>query len=200
MIFLRNVTACVAHRILHFWDCIGRARRHSSNFPVQHRDVVVVIACRENVFARDFQQTRQLSECRALVVISVTKPQPDRVALVIQLRMLASRLLDKFGYACHFFIILRDKAFKSFGIVNETCFGLSRYEIHDFGKNRVSRRKQLGVIAGTPLVPIAERLPFISILPGTENIALGRKNEIWADRELRNRRARIRADRLNDRC
>ncbi len=64
------------------------------------------------MFSRGTSNRRASSlERRALVVISVTKTQPDRVALVIQFRMLASRLLDKFGYAFHFFIILRDKTF-----------------------------------------------------------------------------------------
>ena len=56
-----------------------------------------------------------------------------------------------------------------------------RDEIHDFGKNGVSRRKQLGVIAGAPLVPIAKGFPFFSVLTRTKDVTLGRENEIWAD-------------------
>ena len=34
--FLRDVTARVAHGILYFINCIGRAGRHRGDFAVQH--------------------------------------------------------------------------------------------------------------------------------------------------------------------
>src|ERR1051326_4198626 len=95
--------------------------------------------------------------------------------------MLATRLLDKCGYPRHFFIILCNETFESFRIVNKTCFGLLGYEIHNLRKNGVGRGKQLRMIAGAALVPVAERFPFVSVLPRTKNIALGGENEIGAD-------------------
>jgi len=50
-----------------------------------------MVARRENVFARNLQEARQLGERRAFVVISVTKTQIDCVPLVIQVRVLGSR-------------------------------------------------------------------------------------------------------------
>ena len=35
-VFLRDVTARVAHRILYFINCVGRAGRHRGDFAVQH--------------------------------------------------------------------------------------------------------------------------------------------------------------------
>ncbi len=36
MLFLRDVTACVAHRILYFINCVGWTRWHRGDFAVQH--------------------------------------------------------------------------------------------------------------------------------------------------------------------
>ena len=55
MVFLCDVTASVAHGILHFWNGIRRTRRHRCESSVQHRHIVVVIARRENVFAGNIQ-------------------------------------------------------------------------------------------------------------------------------------------------
>ena len=118
------------------------------------------------------------------MVISVTKTQINCVALVIQFRVLGSRLFNKLGDAPHFFVVLCDKAFKTLGgVVNKTRLRLSRHEIHHFGEYRVSRRKQLGVIACAAFVPVAKRLPFVSVLSGTKNIALSREDEVRADRQ-----------------
>src|SRR5205823_11680427 len=101
MVLLCNVTASVAHGILHFRDGIGWTRWHCCEPSVQHRHIVMVIASRENVFARDIQQTRQLSERRAFVVISVTKTQVNPIPLVIELRMARTRLPNEVRDAVH---------------------------------------------------------------------------------------------------
>src|SRR5260370_40849116 len=101
----------------------------------------------------------------------------------IQVRVLRSRLLDKFGDALHFFVVFRDETFETFRMVNKTRFCFLHHEVDHFGEDRLCRRKQLGVIARAALVPIAERLPFVSILPGTKNVTFSRENEIRADRE-----------------
>src|SRR5437773_4294094 len=141
----------------------------------------MMVARRENVFARNLQEARQLGERRAFVVINVTKTQIDCVPLVIQVRVLGSRFFDKRDDARDFFIVLCHKPLETLGVVNKTRLRVSVYEIHDFGKDRVSRRKQFGVISRTPLVPIAKWLPFISVLAGTKNIPFGCKDKIWAD-------------------
>src|ERR1041385_8399222 len=113
------------------------------------------------------------------MVISVTKSQVNPVPLVMKLRVLRSYLLDKFGDALHLCLVFRCQPLKAVGIVQEARFRFSTYEINNFHENRVSRRKQLAVVPGTALVPIAERFPFVSILRGTKNIALCSENEIW---------------------
>ena len=36
VVFLRDVTARVAHGILHFLNCVGWTGRHGGNFSIQH--------------------------------------------------------------------------------------------------------------------------------------------------------------------
>src|SRR6266404_7221626 len=143
----------------------------------------MMVARRENVFSRNLQEARQLGERRAFVVISVTKTQINGIPLVIQGRVLGSRPFDKLDDPLHFFIALCHKSLETLGVVNKTRFRVLVHEIHDFGKDRVSRRKQFGVISRTPLVPIPKWLPFISVLAGPENVAFGCKDEIWTDGE-----------------
>src|SRR6266536_1017749 len=97
--------------------------------------------------------------------------------------MLGSRSFNKLGDARHFFIVLCHKPLETLGVVDKTRFRVLVHEIHDFGKDRVSRRKQFGVVARAPLVPIPKWLPFISVLAGAKDIAFGCKDEIWADGE-----------------
>ncbi len=144
-----------------------------------------MVARRENVFASNFQQACQFGERRAFVVISMTKTQINCVALVIQVRVLGSRSFDKFDDAFHFFTVLCHKPLETLGVVDKTRLRFSVHEIDDFGKDRVSQRKQFGVISRAPLVPVPKWLPFVSVLAGTKNIALSRENEVWADRECK---------------
>src|SRR6266496_3638550 len=135
----RCVTARVTHRPLYFINCVRWAGGHRGDFAVQHRDVVMMVAGRENVFPRNPQEARQLGERCAFVVISMTKTQINCVPLVIQVRMLGSRSFNKLGDARHFFIVLCHKPLETLGVVNKTRFRVSVHEIHDFGKDRVSR-------------------------------------------------------------
>src|SRR5262249_52113848 len=136
----------------------------------------------EDVFPRNVQQTRKLSQRRPLVVIGVTKTQINPIALVSQLGMARTRPLDKIRYTIHLFLAFGGKPFDSLGIVNQTRFGLIRNEIHEFSKDRTSRRKQVGMIARATLVPITERFPFLAIPSRTKNVSLGSENEIRANR------------------
>src|SRR6516225_1820567 len=141
----------------------------------------MMVARRENVFSRNLQEARQLGERRTFVVVSVTKTQVNCILLVIQVRVLGSRSFDELDDARHFFIVLCHKSLETLGVVNKTRLRVSVHEIHDFGKDRVSRRKQYGVISRTTLVPIPKWLPFISVLAGAKDIAFGCKDEIWTD-------------------
>jgi hypothetical protein len=141
----------------------------------------MMVARRENVFSRNLQEARQLGERRAFMVISVTKTQINCIPLVIQVRVLGSRSFDKLEDPPHFLIALCHKSLETLGVVNKTRFRVLIHEIHDFGKDRVSRRKQFGVVSRAALVPIPEWLPLLSILPRAKNIALGCEDEVWAD-------------------
>ena len=83
VLLLGDVTAGGANSGFDFVDCVCRTGWHPGNLSIQHRDVVVIIARRKDVFARDFDQTRQLCERRSFVIIGMTKAQINRVSLVV---------------------------------------------------------------------------------------------------------------------
>jgi len=87
-----DVTARASHCGFYFIDRVRWTRGHSCDLAVQHRDVVVVIARSENVFARNVDQTREFGQDSALVVIGVAKAKENRVALIMKLRVVAARL------------------------------------------------------------------------------------------------------------
>src|SRR5262245_43387360 len=137
-----------------------------------------MIARREDVFAHDSQQTSQLSQRSALVIIDVTKTQVNSVALVAELRMPGARLPYEVRDAIHLFLAFGGEAFEALGIVDQTCFRLVRGEIDEFSQHGISRRKQLRVIARASIIPVTERFPLFAILSRTKNVALSSENEI----------------------
>src|SRR6266487_4984865 len=119
----------------------------------------MMIACRENLFARNIDQARQFGECSAFVVISVTETQIDRVALIIKFGLSGSHLLDEFSDAIHFFLARCNQAFGSRAEVDHACFGCSVHEIDDLGENGLGGIEQLRMSLRTTIVPITEWLP-----------------------------------------
>src|SRR4026208_261793 len=132
-----------------------------------------MIASREDVVARDFDQACQLSERRAFVVIDVAKAQVNTVPLVIKLWMPGSCLLDKSGNVFHLFFIFGCEAFETIGIVDKTGLCFLSHVVDDFSEDWLGRREQLSMIARAAIVPIAERFPFVSVSAGTKHITLG---------------------------
>src|SRR5262245_876455 len=112
------------------------------------------------------------------MVISVTETQVNPVALVIQVRMAGPRLFDEIGDALHLFLAIGSESFKTFRIVDQARFRLIRREIYKFGKNGTSIRKQVGVITRASLVPIAERLPRLTISSRAKDVAFSSQDEI----------------------
>src|ERR1700680_5349219 len=98
MIGLRDVTTCGAHGVFYFGNCVCRASGKLCVLAVQHRDIVVMIARGEDVFARDVDQTRELAERRALVITGVTKTKVNGVALVIEFRLFGPCFVDESRY------------------------------------------------------------------------------------------------------
>src|SRR4026209_462721 len=94
-----------------------------------------MIASREDVVARDFDQACQLSERRAFVVIDVAKAQVNTVPLVIKLWMPGSCLLDKSGNVFHLFFIFRSKTFEPIRIINKTCLRFLSHEVDYLGEH-----------------------------------------------------------------
>src|SRR5215469_8333475 len=138
---------------------------------------MMVPRCKD-VFARNIQQTRKLCERRALVIIGVTKTQVDSIPLVIQLRMAGTCLPDKIRKAVHLLFAFGDEPFQSLRIVDQTRFGLSCNEIHEFSQDRTSGQKQIGVISRATLVPITERFPFLAIPSRTKYVSFSGENEV----------------------
>jgi hypothetical protein len=56
-----------------------------------------------------------------------------------------------------------DRSMQHSGFVNDACFRFLVHEIYHFSKNRLRRRKEVGVCARATLVPIAEGLPLFTI-------------------------------------
>src|SRR5262249_48468490 len=137
----------------------------------------------EDVLALDVQQTRKLSQHRALVIIGVTKTQVNSISLVIQLRMSGTRLPDKIRDAIHLFLAFGGKPFKAVGIEDETRLGLVRGKIYELRQDRMSRRKQFGMIACASIVPNTERFPLIAVFSPPENVPFSCQNEVRTDRQ-----------------
>ena len=58
MILHRDVTAGGVHDLFHFRNCIRRTSWVSSETPVQHRNVIMMIARSKNLIARNGQEPR----------------------------------------------------------------------------------------------------------------------------------------------
>src|ERR1043166_5571162 len=96
-----------------------------------------MIAGREDVVARNFDQTCQLSEHRAFVVIRVAKAEVNAVSLVIKLWMPSSSLLNKLGDPIHFFLAFGSKTFETIRIVNKTRFCYLSHKVDHLSKDRL---------------------------------------------------------------
>src|SRR5215831_9229192 len=181
VLLLCDVTTCVAHGSLYFRDCVRRTGWHRCNFSIQHGDIIVMIAGREDFIARDTDQACQLSKGRALVVVGVAKTEIDAVSLIIKFWMASPHLLNELRNLLHFFLAFRSKTFEAIGIVNETGLRFLCHKIDYLGEHGLRCREQLNVIPGAAIVPIAERLPFVAVSAGTKDVALGCQNEIRTD-------------------
>src|ERR1700720_891517 len=178
MISLRDVTAGGAHGVFYFGNRVCRAGGKLRVVAVQHRDVVVMIARGENVFARDVDQTRELAERRALVIIGVTKAKVNGVALVIEFRLFGPCFVDESRYPIHFFIARSNNAGRAFWLVNHARFRFLIHEIDHLRDDGRGRSEKLGVFSRAALIPVAEGFPWFSVLSRTENIALARQDEV----------------------
>src|ERR1700682_3055889 len=122
-----------------------------------------MIAGRENVFARDVEQTSKLSERGAFVIIGVTESEEDGVALIIELRLFPARVFDELGDALHFFLARGDESRWALGFINDARFRFLIHKIDNLSEDGLRRGKKVGMSARTALVPIAERLPLFAI-------------------------------------
>src|ERR1700736_1201682 len=122
-----------------------------------------MISGREDVFARDVEQTSKLGKRCAFVIIGVTESEVNGVALIIKLRLFPARLFDEFGDAIHFFLARRDESRWTFGFINDARFRFLIHEIDHLSEDGLGRRKKIGVSTRTALIPIAERLPLFAV-------------------------------------
>src|SRR5689334_10328725 len=132
-----------------------------------------MIAGGENVFARDADQTSELWQRGAFVVVGMTETQINRVALVMEFRPRIARLLDEFYDSVHLRFVFRAQTFETLGVIKQLSFCFLRYKIDNLGEDRLRGRKQIGVIAGASRVPIAEWFPLFAVASRTKHFALG---------------------------
>src|SRR5206468_10952569 len=96
-----------------------------------------MIAGREDVVARDFDQACQLSQRRAFVVVGMAKTQVNTVPLIIKLWMRGPGLFNKSGNALHLFFIFGGEAFETIGIVDKTSLCFLSHEVDYFSQDRL---------------------------------------------------------------
>src|SRR5215470_2099909 len=99
----------------------------------------MMIPSGENIFAWDVDQTRELGQYRAFVIVGVTKSQINCVALIIEFRLITTSGLDKFDDPVHLFVILGSQSLQTLGMVNQLCLCFLSHEINDFGQNPLCR-------------------------------------------------------------
>ena len=133
---LSDVSARFSDNFFYFGNGVGRARGHGRELTIQHRDIVVMIAGRENVLTRNLDQAGQLGERRAFVIIRMTKAEIDRVALVIEFGLRSAGLFNKLGHAVHLFLAARDQSFRSVPIVEQARLGAMGDKLDNLGQHR----------------------------------------------------------------
>src|SRR4029453_5461423 len=105
--------------------------------------------------------------------------------------MPGARLLDKIRNALHFLVVLRDETFETLRIVDKTRLCFLGHEVDNLSEHGLCRKKQRVGNLSTALIPTTESFPFVAILPRPKNVAFGREDEIWADRELKMSQTRV---------
>src|SRR6266496_2840635 len=96
-----------------------------------------MIASREDVVTRDFDQACQFSQRRALVVIGMAKTQVNTVPLVIKLWMRGAGLFNKSGNVFHLFFIFDSESLETIGIVDKTGLCFLSHEVDYFSQDRL---------------------------------------------------------------
>ncbi len=124
-----DVTASLAHGVLHGLDRVPRARWIFRVTTVEHGNIVEVIAGGEGLLARNFEQPLQFREGRAFMVIRVAKTQVNGVVLVVEFWMRGARFVDEFDDARHFFLVLRDQTLRAVCVVQDARACFAFYEL-----------------------------------------------------------------------
>ncbi len=182
----RNITLRGAHGAFHQHNRVGRASWHGGETPIKHRDIVVMIARRKDVFTSNPEQPAELAQRGALVVFGMTETEIHRVPLIVEMRMLTLGLVDELHNLIHFLLRLRDETFRFVTEVKQAGACFSLYERQHFFEYRLGRTKKLRVSLRTPVVPIAKRLPARFPVPRRpENVPLARENKIRMNRKFK---------------
>lgn len=72
---------------------------------IEHRDVIEMVPCREDIARGNLQNPAKLPEGRALVVVAMGKPQVDRIPLIGKLRQLEALGFQKCDKIMHHLLI-----------------------------------------------------------------------------------------------
>ena len=128
----RNPAAGASHRFFHFWDRVGRTSRERRVTPIEHREIVVMVAAGEDGSVRDFREARQLLQGGALVIIGVAKAQVNRVALIMKFRtsFAFARSMNSASRSISSSLVAITPA-GLFGFVDDTRFRFAPDELND---------------------------------------------------------------------
>ena len=91
----------------------------------------MIIAGGENIFPSNIQQAAELGQGSALVVVHVTKPQPNRVALVMKFRLTRPSRFNKCNDLVHLFFAGRHQTGRPLILVDNAGLGFLVNEIDD---------------------------------------------------------------------
>lgn len=105
----RHISARALDCAPHSLHCIRRTGDPTCMRAVEHRKIIVVVACREDGLAVDAAESSQFRERRAFAVILMAEPHIDRIAHEMEARNPRALLLKKNANAIHVRIRKRDQ-------------------------------------------------------------------------------------------
>ena len=100
---------------------IAGSRDHRSANSIQHRQVIEVIACRKNRFARDLELSGDFSHYRSLVITSMAESRVDVVSHHREIRHRVAVALEILHDLVGFLIVGSDQTQRTEGIFIQRC-------------------------------------------------------------------------------
>jgi hypothetical protein len=95
----------------------------------------MVIARGEDLLARHINQPAKLRQRRAFMIIGVAKTQPDRVPLIMKLRVRLAHAIDELRDPIHLLLALCNETFRRAAEINDPSAGFLFHELENLSQN-----------------------------------------------------------------